>query len=847
MLLVRANLRHLLGSPWQTGMALLGVTLGVAVVIAIDLSLGTAQQAFQLANRLVVGSATHQVVGGPRGLPESVYVGLRKGFRDLQPRPMITARVHSPAPQEFQFQLIGVDPLAGAVFDDQVQSVAAGMQAAAFTTLLQRSGAVFIARDTAAHLGIAIGDTLIVDTGGRIHQVLVAGLLTGAGRIPDAAIADLMVTDIASAQELLDTIGFLSRVDLAIAPSAAGRARLAAVTAVLPAGTSLLPASRQAETAREMTASFEFNLTMLSALALLVGMFLIYNCVTFSVVRRRTMFARLRALGVTGRQILRLVLIEAALLGVVAAVLGLLVGYWLSQELLQLIGGTINDLYFPLQVDAVHVSETVLLKAAVFGIGACLLAAWIPAREAMAVVPGTGLSRSTLEWHTRRNLSRNVGGAVVFLLSSGFILWLPVPRLELGFLALFCVVVGFVLLTPAAIVGLVHLTTPLGTRLAGLLAPACLRGILANLNRVSVAVCALMVALSATIGMAIMVDSFRRDVTAWLEQSLAADIYVSVSGHGTHRKLSLDLAQRIAGLHEVAGISTGRRIDVQTPRGQASLVAIQPVSARQRRLQFTDGSADEAWEAYQGEGGVFVSEPLASRWALRRGAALMVTTDRGQVEFRVAGIYRDYASDRGELRINRVQYNRYFDDPGFTTLGVYLRGDAAPPEVANRLRALIPANQQVTVRSTRELRERSLAIFDRTFLVTRVLRGIIILVAFVGVMGAIMALQLEDRRNHAVLRAQGVTQGQLRVMLYSQGGLIGLFAALLAMPLGVLIGAILVTEINRRAFGWSLDFSLAPEVLIQALVIAVLAAVTASIYPARRSLRYSLADALREG
>ena len=849
MLLVRANLRHLRSSPWQAGMALLGMTLGVAVVVAIDLSLASAEHAFVLANRLVVGTATHRVTGGPKGLAEDIYVRLRKTFRDLDPRPMIIAPVSLPSAKGYRLQLIGIDPLAGAALVDQLRDSEPGSQTMSYEALLQRADAVLIATSTAAYLGLAVGDRLAIDTGGQIRQVRVMGFLNSAGEVPEGALADLMVTDIASAQELLGTVGYLTHVDLTIDQTLASVAKKAAVVAHLPPGVSLSPASRSAETARELTAAFEFNLRMLSALALLVGMFLIYNSVTFSVVSRRSMFARLRALGVTARQIMSLVLFEAALLGMVAVMLGALLGYTIAWELLGLVGGTIDALYFPLQVETVEVSAEVLLKATVFGICACLLAAWLPAREATRVSARDALTRSGLEMRTRRALPRSAGAGVALLGLAGLLLLLPVMPLEMGFLALFCVMVGFVLLTPAVIVSLARLAVPLSVHLAGPLATVCLRGVVANLNRVSVAVCALMVALGASIGMAIMVDSFRRDVSAWLEQTLAADIYVSLPGQGAHRSMSQGFVRRIASLPEVNGISTARRVQVETLRGQATLLAIEARRGNGSKppagLQFTDGPAPEAWANYRLPVGLFISEPLAARWTLRRDSRLVMETDQGRIEFRVAGVYRDYASQRGVLRMSRENYDRYFDDPGFTSVGIYLQAGTDTTAIANQLRATASTVEPVIVRSTGELRERSLAIFDRTFLITRVLHSIILLVAFVGVMGAIIALQLASGRDHAILRIQGLTKSQLRSLLYCQGGLIGLFAAILAIPLGIVLGWLLVAVINRRAFGWTIDFFLDPQVLVQALLVAIVAALAASVYPAWGKRRGSLADALR--
>jgi putative ABC transport system permease protein len=152
----------------------------------------------------------------------------------------------------------------------------------------------------------------------------------------------------------------------------------------------------------------------------------------------------------------------------------------------------------------------------------------------------------------------------------------------------------------------------------------------------------------------------------------------------------------------------------------------------------------------------------------------------------------------------------------------------------------------VVIRSNRALREASLEIFDRTFAVTRVLRLLIVVVAFVGVLSALMAQALERTREVAFQRALGLTPRQVWGVITAQTGLMGLVAGLLALPVGVLLAAVLVFVINRRSFGWTMPLDVRPDVLLQGLLLAVVAALLAGFYPALRMARASPAEALRD-
>ncbi|MFO8174492.1 MAG: ABC transporter permease, partial [Longimicrobiales bacterium] len=162
------------------------------------------------------------------------------------------------------------------------------------------------------------------------------------------------------------------------------------------------------------------------------------------------------------------------------------------------------------------------------------------------------------------------------------------------------------------------------------------------------------------------------------------------------------------------------------------------------------------------------------------------------------------------------------------------------------LRARVPGDQQVQIRSSRTLRAASLEVFDRTFAITGVLRFLAFLVAFIGVLSALMALQFERSRELGVLRANGLTPGQVWKLVTAQTGIMGLVAGVLAVPAGLTLALVMIFVVNKRSFGWTLQLQVGPEILIQAVLLALLGALLAGILPAWRMARTSPAMALRE-
>jgi putative ABC transport system permease protein len=259
----------------------------------------------------------------------------------------------------------------------------------------------------------------------------------------------------------------------------------------------------------------------------------------------------------------------------------------------------------------------------------------------------------------------------------------------------------------------------------------------------------------------------------------------------------------------------------------------------------TDGGREAARQAVK-NGAVLASEPLANRLGLpARGARITLTTDRGPHDFPVAGIYRDYSSSQGVVMMGLDLYRSLWDDPEITAIALELAPGVDPDGVVEELGGRLADVQGVLVRPNRALRAEALNVFDRAFAITGALQLLAALVAFIGVLSALLSLQLERGRELGLLRAIGLTAGQLRGLVLLETGLMGAVAGLLALPTGFTLALILIYIINRRSFGWTLQLQASPEVFLQALALAVVAALLAGVYPALRMSRMLAAEALR--
>ena len=828
--------------PWQAGLAALGIALGVSVPVGVAVATDSARRAFTLSTEAVSGRATHHVVGGPGGLADSTYATVRVllGIHAAAPVVEGYARLGGRT-----FRLLGVDPFSEEPFRPFVGTAAAGFDLAA---LLTRPGAVLISRGAAAALGLGAGDTATATVGGSRRVLTIAGVLEPGEATSRRALADVMLADIATAQELTGTSGAITRIDLRLDEAAAGAAALARIAAALPAGARLEPAAARAERTAGLARAFEVNLNALALLALVFGMFLIYNSMTFSVVQRRAWIGLLRAQGVTRAEVLRLILGEALLLGAIATAAGLLLGAFLGRGLVHLVARTINDLYFTVTVTDARPGAAVLLRGAALGLGATLLAALAPALEAVRATPRAAQIRSAAETRSRGRAAKEAAAGVALLAAGSGLLALPTRDLVVSFAALFTIIVAGALLAPAATVLLMRAVRPAVSAAFGTPGRMATRGVERTLSRTGPAIAALAVAVSVGIAIGIMVGSFRDTVARWLDATLQADVYVSTPGlaaGGGDARLPPAVVERILASPGVAGVSTYRNVTLSLPEGELRLVAARLYPPHRRAFTFRAVGEADPWTAFA-EGGLLVSEAFAYRRGLRPGDRVVLPTGRGERAFPVAAVFADYAAEHGVAFIDRTSYDTHFDDDAISSLGVFAADGVDADTLIERLRAIDTGEAVVLMRSHRGLRAASLEIFDRTFAITAVLRVLALLVAFVGVLSALMALQLERTRELGVLRATGLTSREVWALLAAQTGLMGAAAAALAVPLGIALAWTMVRVVNRRSFGWTIDLAIDAGVVLQAAALAIAAALLAGAYPAWRMSRTPPAAALRE-
>ncbi len=541
-LLSLASWRFYRRHPWQLGLAIAGISLGVGVFVGVELANDSAARAFELSAALVRGQTSHRLLPIGADMDEAVYRELVVGRNIAHAAPVIEADVGIAGHPTLRVPLLGVDPSQ----EGALRSFAAfspGKGGGNLARLITEPATVLLPASLADELDAGPDSLMTLEIGG--HETLVRVLGVVGSVASDIQAEPPILTDIATAQELTGALGRISRIDLRLSVSEA--ARLAAMP---PAGTILVPAGTESAAFDELASAFRTNLTALGLLALVVGTFLIYSTMSFAILQRRATLGMLRAIGVTPRQVLGAVLVETVLLGAVATGLGLLLGRGLAGSLVDLVLRTIGDIYFGNIVTAAPPSPWIYAEGAVLGLAATLLAGMKPALDAARATPAAVLRRAELERRARHGASNAALLAIPLLAASSLLLAFGPKDLVAAFASLFGVLAAGALLTPIATTALMGMLDRTVGRVLGLPVVMAIRGVSASLSRTGVATAALAVAVATVNGVGLMIGSFRTSLSSWLDTTLTADLYVSSdpryadAARGRHARRTASIAGR---------------------------------------------------------------------------------------------------------------------------------------------------------------------------------------------------------------------------------------------------------------------------------------------------------------
>ena len=848
-LFYRLIVRPLANEPVRTALTILSVALGVAVVLAIDLASNAAAGSFRSSMETLSGDNNLEVTASG-GIPENLVATLAS-----LPYPLRL----SPRMEDFAVVMDTKEtlPLLGLDFIAESSSLAASapessaIPASAVSSESPSEAFAILGDPSSIWVGASLhrqpGDHLSLLINDQARDYVIRGVYPDANGSESA-----ILIDIAAAQRALSRFGRVDRILIKTPATPALDEWQRRLRSALPPGIDVRPQGSGTSENRQMLAAFRWNLRLLSYISLVVGAFLIYNTISVSIVRRRTEIGVLRALGASRTAVLTAFLGEAATFGLAGALIGIPLGRFMAIGAVKLMAATVQSLYVSSRPGAIELTPTSILVGLLIGIGVSLASAYSPAREAALVSPIQAMARARREYDFRVQKSRDL--FIAFLLAIAAALASRGPAVAgkpfFGYLAALLLVIASALAIPALVALITRLSSFWLGRRFGPEALLASRSLGASLRRTSVLVAALSTAIAMTVSVGIMVGSFRETVVSWMNRQLPADLYIRPAGGAAadrHPTISLDVAESIAKLPGVAAVDRLRAYEISY-NGRPVMLGAADLSAHRahRASDFFSGRPFSAILAeLRGANNVIVSEPFTYKHHATTGDTITLSLGDSRASFRIVDVYYDYSSERGEILMDRDVLLRYLPDPAPSNLAVYVAPGVNPQTVRVEIQQAA-AGHRLFIFSDREIRAEAVRIFDRTFAITYALEAVAVLVAVMGVAGALLALVIDRRRELGLLRFLGAASEQVRRLILFEAGLLGLLANLAGALLGYFLSLILIFVINKQSFGWTIRFHWPVATLLAALTFVYLATVLAGLYPARIAIHLNPLEVVHE-
>jgi putative ABC transport system permease protein len=670
----------------RTTLTVLGVSLGVAVLVAVVVLNRSIIAGFTATVDEISGKADFEVVGKAGSIDESILDAVRAVAAVDKATPMVQeiVAIRAKGAEGQRLMIIGVDFISEEGGDfrayDSADIEAVREDPIAF---MNSRTHIIIGRALADRMGWKVGDAVPLLTPAGVQDFTIWGFVGSAG-LGRAFGGSMAVMYYQAMQVTFARGNNIDRVDVRLRPGTDASATASDLTAKLGAGYTVQRPERRGDKVEKMLAGLRMALTMGSLLALFVGMFLIYNTMSISVVQRRRDIGILRALGITRGQILRLIVLEGALLGAAGGAAGVVIGIGLSRLMLDRMGQTVSELYLQVATTRLQIDPALLAAAFVLGVVASVLSSLIPAYEATAVQPietlRTGPAGVTAPGAAVIRAA-DVMALCMFAVAAVSLQIRPTGAVPVGgYLACGSVLIGVALLAPRVIALLHRALRPGIGRILGVVGTIAIENLPRDIRRAAITASALMVGVSMATSFAGFVGSMQKSLLDWIDQTVPADIFItSAARFGGVQNVPMEdgLQEELRALPGVLAVERVRFADLDCRGSPVKLASVEvEVFAKHASATYLKGDREEARKLMMQGLGVVVSDNFANKYDVAVGDTLELGTTRGSHPFQLAGIIVDYTSDLGTIIMDRAAYIQHFRDTRVDTFKIFMQDRA---------------------------------------------------------------------------------------------------------------------------------------------------------------------------
>lgn len=818
-------LRNLRTEKFLSCLSILGIALGIGLFVGIKVSSDRAIASFEADIRGVNPEVNHEILSASgTDFDERVYPSIRRLAGKSYP--VLKASAYLPEKKEV-LELSGVYTLKAA--GHLKFSGGGGFD---FEEYFRTLNGVLVTSRFAQALGLKKGDTLTASVYDRTCELRIVGFLD-----TDSLPRNTAVMDLGNFQEYFGKTGSLTRIELFASEQAA-----AEISKTLPPGVVLEKKEQLISNQKALINSFRYNLQFVSLIAIMVGIFLLYNTVFISVIKRRTEIGILRALGTGKRHIVLLFLVQGLLFGVIGSVLGIVLGQIVAFFAVGAVEKTLSTMYATVSVSEYLISKTDAGGALLLGVLVSLVASVIPAIESSRIAPNESAKEGTFEGKYRGyypllsaiGLSAIAAGCLLAYVDYRE---MPFDFPFLAYAGILFIILGFSFVSPFYLSKVLKGIAVPSRKIFAATGQITIGDMRGNLYRFSVALMSVAISGALIIALLTLIFSFRGSLREWIRKNISADLYVkpaSCVSNFCFFPLSGELIERINSFPEVAAVDKFRTLSIDF-RGKKIIAGFGDVGLRngQLRQRQRESYGEERRSELAKEKKVEMSNYLSVKYGLKRGDEIELQTPKGPQKFIVNDTFSSYSTTSGFMYLDRRWLREFWGLDDATQLGVYLRRDADPDRVIAKLKeSLLPAYSLV-IMNNRELREDVIRIFDKTFAITYAIELISIMVSLIGVVNTLLALVLEKKREISILRYLGGTWAQVRAILVLAAGIVGVTGIVLGGAMGLLMSVIFIHVINKISFGWEIHFLLPAGYLSIVALLLLLTTIGAGLIPSR--------------
>ncbi len=837
-------------------MTVTGICLGVAAIVSIGIVNKSVIRSFEDSINRVTGRAALQVTGSASGFPENLIERVQQVQGVEYAVPVIDTQGILVGAKERTLVILGVDVLQ----DSNIRDYKLSEENADIPDpllFLARPDSILLTKELAEREGIHLEQTVRVQTVRGILSFRVRGLLNPEGPAKTMG-GNIAIMDYPAAQMAFGKEGRIDRIDISLLPGEQLEAVQERIRRALPQGYSVVTPEGRTKQVEVLISHFQKNINLISFIAVFVGMYLIYNAVSISVVQRRKEIGVLRALGTTRRQIIALFLSETGVLAVIGSGLGLAVGIFFARAAMGAVEQTVSEMYLRTSVNEIAISWSGLVVGFVTGIAASLAAALFPALTSTRISPVSAIrsvpySEDGFLSHSKLRITSLFLvclAVILLLLYKVFPASSVLHSTQTMFSATIVLLLGVSLATPTvlqAFLALFRRTVSPRVGAAGRLAGLNLQK---NIGRNAVAAAAIFYGISVFVSSAGIIYSTKQSVMEWIDSYVRGDIIVT-SGHpiattgAQNIPMPAEMGNEIEKVPGVLSADPFRKIYIDY-RGRRILLLVLDIRRRIAYSPFklAQGKREDLVRLMPGHNYIAVNEAVASQEHVKPGDSMTLPTPLGPVAFKIAVVNVDYSSDSGSVLMDMYTYRKYWNEYLADSFSVRVTAKEKIPAVRDEIARRFGNDRELFALPAREFKNEIKKIIDQGFAVNHAINIITMLIACLGIIVTLLASVLERTREIGILRSIGMLRRQVSRVVVVESMLLGVIGGVLGTGAGMIIGWMSLEGFLKGDYGASMQYHVDVASVFWALCLSTVLAALAGLYPARRAAKTNIVEAL---